>query len=292
MPTSGEKLAEQMMGVPFVSFEEWDTSSKSGKEVERRLKTLATSPWELRRELYTTAEMVKLLCDAAAIISTNSIPGSTEALAQRMLMINTLPRQNDRSEKSFKSQGATLVPDFMKNRNAIWTELVGNLASINRTVNTMAIRDVSLRMADFGVFMASVAHAEGWGDTADQMLDELQTRQSDQAVESNRLAGLIRELFAETDEHWGHEDTATGWANILVGQVLDHDLETKKQVTARFLTWAFTHVQTLKDTFRIKARYDGKRKVALYKLHPEDGVVPGESARSLYAVKPSQPAAA
>jgi hypothetical protein len=273
MPTSGDKLAEQMMGVPLVSFEEWDTSSKTGKEVERRLKTLATSPWELRRELYTTADMVKLLCDAAAIISTNSIPGSTEALAQRMLLINTLPRQTDRAEKSYKSQGAKLVPEFMKQRNAIWTELVGNLASINRTVNKMPIRDVSLRMADFGSFMASVAHVEGWGTEADQMLDELQGRQTEQAVKSNRIIALIRERFAMSKAYSGHADTAKGWASILLSLVPDNDFETKKQMTSSFLTWAFTNVQTVKDTFRITSEWHGHRKVWLYTLHAEEGVV-------------------
>jgi len=273
MPTSGDKLAEQMMGVPLVAFEEWDTSSKSGKEVERRLKTLATSPWEQRRELYTTADTVKLLCDAAAIISTNSIPGSTEALAQRMLMINTLPRQTERAEKSFKSQGAKLIPKFMRHRNAIWTELVGCLASINRVVNTMQIRDVSLRMADFGSFMASVAHVEGWGPEADAMLDELQGRQTEQAVGSNRIVALIRERFATSKGYSGRSDTAKGWANNLIDLIPDSDLELKRQITSRFLTWAFTKVQVVKDTFNIKSKWNGNKKVMLFTLHAEEGVV-------------------
>jgi hypothetical protein len=217
--------------------------------------------------------MVKLLCDAAAIISTNSIPGSTEALAQRMLLINTLPRQTDRAEKSYKSQGAKLVPEFMKQRNAIWTELVGNLASINRTVNKMPIRDVSLRMADFGSFMASVAHVEGWGTEADQMLDELQGRQTEQAVKSNRIIALIRERFAMSKAYSGHADTAKGWAHILLPLVPDNDLETKKQMTSNFLTWAFDNVQTVKDAFRIIREWHSHRKVWLYTLHAEEGVV-------------------
>jgi hypothetical protein len=273
MPTSGDRLAEHMMGVPLVAFEEWDTSSKSGKEVERRLKTLATSPWEVRRELYTTAHIVRLLCDAAAIISTNSIPGSTEALTQRMLLINTLPRQTDRSQKAFKSQGAKLVPEFMARRNDIWTELVGNLASINRTACKMKIRDVSLRMADFGSFMASVAYVEGWGTEADAMLDELQGRQTTQAVDSNRIISLARELFAISSAYSGHSDTAKGWASILLSQVADNDFETKKQLTSKFLTWAFTSLQTLKETFRIQSKWDTNRKVRLFTLHAEEGVV-------------------
>jgi hypothetical protein len=277
MPTSADKLAEQMMGVPLVSFEEWDTTTKSGKEVERRLKTLATSPWELRRELYTTADMARLLCDAAAMISTNSIPGSTEALTQRMLMINTLPRQTVLHEKSYKSQGAKLVPEFMKHRNEIWTELVGNLASINRTVKAMPILDVSLRMADFGSFMASVAHVEGWGTEADAMLDELQARQTEQAVGSSRIIALIRERFARSKAYSGHSDTAKGWAENLLPLVPDNDLETKRQMTSRFLLWAFTKVQTVKDTFRITSEWDSHRKVTLFTLQAEDGVVAKDS---------------
>jgi len=278
MPTSGDKLAEQMMGVPLVAFEEWDTSTKSGKEVERRLKTLATSPWELRRELYTTADMVRLLCDAAAIISTNSIPGSTEALTQRMLMINTLPRQTSQHEKAYKSQGAKLVPEFMKHRDEIWTELVGNLASINRTVKKMPILDVSLRMADFGSFMASVASVEGWGTEAHAMLDELQGRQTEQAVGSSRIIALIRERFALTAAYSGHEATAKAWAAILLSHVADNDLESKKQMTSKYLTWAFTKVQTIKDTFRVSSKWDSHQKVTLFTLHAEEGVVAKDAA--------------
>ncbi|MGA2851540.1 MAG: primase-helicase family protein [Terracidiphilus sp.] len=278
MPTSGDKLAEQMMGVPLVSFEEWDTSTKSGKEVERRLKTLATSPWELRRELYTTADMVRLLCDAAAIISTNSIPGSTEALTQRMLMINTLPRQTSQYEKAYKSQGAKLIPEFMKHRDEIWTELVGNLASINRTVKQMPILDVSLRMADFGSFMASIASVEGWGPEAHAMLDEMQHRQTEQAVGSSRIIGLIRERFALTAAYSGYEATAKAWAEILLSHVADNDLESKKQMTSKYLTWAFTKLQTIKDTFKVTSRWDSHQKVNLFTLHAEEGVVAKDTA--------------
>jgi hypothetical protein len=58
---------------------------------------------------------------------------------------------------------------------------------------------MSLRMADFGSFMASVAKVEGWGTEANAMLDETQDRQTEQEFGSNRIIALIRELFAKSD---------------------------------------------------------------------------------------------
>jgi hypothetical protein len=126
--------------------------------------------------------------------------------------------------------------------------------------------------------MASVASVEGWGTEAHAMLDELQGRQTEQAVGSSRIIALIRERFALTAAYSGHEATAKAWAAILLSHVADNDLESKKQMTSKYLTWAFTKVQTIKDTFRVSSKWDSHQKVTLFTLHAEEGVVAKDAA--------------
>jgi len=141
----------------------------------------------------------------------------------------------------------------------------------------MPILDVSLRMADFGSFLASVADVEGWGAEANSMLDEMEDRQTEQAVGSNRIVALIRELFAKSKTHSAQSYTAKKWAEMLLPLVSDNDQETKKQLTSKFLNWAFTKVQTVRNTFRINDHWDGHQKVKLFTLTAEE-ILPTQTA--------------
>lgn len=49
-------------------------------------------------------------------------------------------------------------------------------------------------------------------------------------------------------------------------------------MTSKYLTWAFTKVQTIKDTFRVTSRWDTHQKVTLFTLHAEEGVVAKDAA--------------
>ncbi len=101
MPTSADRLVEQMARSPFVSYDEWDVTTRAGKEVARRLKTLSTSPWDLRRELHITADVLGLRCDASIVISTNSIPISGEAMAS--VCCRSIPSRGSRTGRSART---------------------------------------------------------------------------------------------------------------------------------------------------------------------------------------------
>ncbi len=132
---------------------------------------------------------------------------------------------------------------------------------------------MAFRMADFASFMASVAHAEGWGDAANAMLAELQERQAQQSLGADRLVGVIRELFAESPAH------AKEWAKLLLSLVPAHDGEIRRQLTSKHLIPALQHSKVLVDIFRISQRWNGYHKVQLFRIRAEEGfLVEGELA--------------
>jgi hypothetical protein len=232
MPDDGRSLAERMIGVPYACFDEWDSTNQ---EVERKLKSLSTSPWEKRRELYTTYDQVTLECEAEVMLSTNANPARKAATSQRLLLFDVAARQEGKRDKSFKSLGMELQPLFMKRRDEIWTELVGMLANLMRTCYRMEIQATHFRMADFGSFFESVAIEEGWGEEAGDMLSEMQDRQISLALDKSIVANLLQEMLSAAPLIQGKFYTAKMWVGLLSQYIVENDKEAKNKLTPSYL---------------------------------------------------------
>jgi hypothetical protein len=271
MPEDPKALPEQMIDVPFCCWDEWDSSNAA---VEKKLKSLATSAFEKRRELYTTFNTITMECQAAVMLSTNANPAKKAATSQRLLLFDVAARQTNRRDTDFQSLGMTLQPEFMQHRNEMWTELVGTLANMVRTFYTMAVLPTHFRMADFGSFFWSVATAEGWGAEAFNMLSEMQDRQITLAVEKSIVAGLLRELFKHTHNYGGKFFSAKDWVGILRQYVDENDYDVIHKLTPSYLGHVFAVNETiLKETFRMEKSGSAKRGYE-YAFWPEEGTVP------------------
>jgi hypothetical protein len=254
MPQDGRSLAEQMIGVPYACFDEWDSSNQ---EVERKLKSLSTSPWEKRRELYTTSDQVTLECEAEVILSTNSNPARRAATSQRLLLFDVAPRQENRREKAFKSLGMELGPTFMEHRDEIWTELVGILANVVRTYYQMEIQPTHFRMADFGSFFQSVAEHEGWGTDAEGMLSEMQDRQISLALDKSIVANLLREMLGSAPLNQGRFYSAKKWVGLLSQYIAENDKEARAKLTPSYLGHVLSiNEELFREVFRMQKQLD------------------------------------
>lgn len=254
MPEDARSLAEQMIGVPYAAFDEWDSSNQ---EVERKLKSLSTSPWEKRRELYTTCDQVTLECEAEVMLSTNSNPARKAATSQRLLLFDVASRQDGKREKAFKSLGMELGPAFIEHRDEIWTELVGMLANVMRTFYLMEIQATHFRMADFGCFFQSVAEHEGWGKEADEMLSEMQDRQISLALDKSLVANLLQEMFRKAPLTQGQFHTARNWAGLLGQYIAENDKDAKAKLTPSYLGHVLSvNADIFKEGFRMQVQED------------------------------------
>ena len=250
MPEDGRSLAERMISVPYACFDEWDSNNQ---EVERKLKSLSTSPWEKRRELYTTYDQVTLECEAEVMLSTNANPARKTATSQRLLLFDVAARQEGKREKSFKSLGMELQPLFMERRDEIWTELVGMLANVFRTYWRMDIQATHFRMADFGSFFESVAIEEGWGIEAGDMLSEMQDRQISLALDKSLVANLLQEMLSAAPLTQGQFYTAKKWAAMLGQYIAENDNEAKNKLTPSYLGHVLSiNEELFKEGFRMQ----------------------------------------
>jgi hypothetical protein len=268
MPSDGGKLAELMTGTPYIVFDEWDTPSK---DVETGIKHLTTGGKHKRRELYTTANVVELSCDASVVITTNAIPLRQEASARRFLMVRVAARQKQIGDKVFQSVGAHLLPAFMQVRPQLWALLVRDLtACVDALNSTDPATRTSFSMSDFGSWVNRIAAHEGWEEDADQMFAATAHQQEDQAASSNMILRLLGEHFATSDGQAGKFLRASEWINLLMPLLGEHDREGRAKLTTHYFGYvAKVNKTLLEHQMGMAVQIDKHNKATLYAFTPK-----------------------
>ncbi len=170
MPDTADKLVETAASKPLVILDEWHTSSKGNRDVDAKLKKLATSKSESRRQLYTTRDMDEFQADAALILTCETLPTGDEALLQPMLIFHAAPMQVCATDDVYASV-PELDAKLAEIRPYVLNELIHTIAALHvRLQQRDRSMKTSFRMADFAIFLLASAHAEGWGDEAKRLL--------------------------------------------------------------------------------------------------------------------------
>lgn len=177
------------MTVPYLVLDE----ANNMRKMDNAIKAIATGAEDRRRELYTTVNMRLTPYQARTWMTVNT--GSlNETVSSRMMIVDAAERTEDepyRAEHYLRLSGME--------RDAIWTEIVGRLASVMRS---LAVADaagegdisVSHRMSSFFVMGRTVARQEGWEMEFLQAMNAMAERQTGATAESNDIAYVISRL--------------------------------------------------------------------------------------------------
>ncbi len=195
------------------------------------MKMLTTGGRETRRQLYETSKVVELSCDAAVITTSNSNPIRQAGGSRRVIVFPVVPRESNGNDEVYQSLGAHLGPALQAQRNAMWAELIADLARcMIALANTPADTMTVFSMADFGVFFQRCANDEGWGDEARELLRWVTARQEGQQAENRVILNLLTERLRQCPTLIGQKMTAKAWATCLHEIIPDHDRELHNKV--------------------------------------------------------------
>jgi hypothetical protein len=234
-PTTGKEVAEKMSGTPLVVWDEWDEPCK---EVENAVKLLTTGGQDSRRQLYETSKVIELSCDAAVITTSNSNPIRQAGGSRRVIVIPVAPRQSDGNDEVFLSLGAHVSPTLLKKRDAMWAELLPDLARcVIGLANTPSDTKTVFSMADFGAFAQRIANDEGWGDDARELFRWINKRQEGQQADSRVVLSLVTELLTRKPKLVGCEMTAKQWVISLQEIIPEHDKDLHRRVQSNYFAW-------------------------------------------------------
>lgn len=281
-PTTGKEVAEKMSGTPLVVWDEWDEPCK---EVETALKTLTTGAQDSRRQLYETSKVVELSCDAAVITTSNSNPIRQAGGSRRVIVIPVAPRVGpvvdgaEADDEKYKSMGAYLRPFLQTKRDAMWKELISDLARcIIAMANTPADTRTVFSMADFGVFAQRCANDEGWGDEARELFRWVNAQQEGQQAENRVILSLLTERLRKNHNLIGQWMSAKDWTTALHDVIPGYDRGLQNRVNKAFFAY---ETKTFKDLFEkqlgMKLDQNKHLKITLYSFNPPWAVQPEPS---------------
>jgi hypothetical protein len=264
-PATGKELAELMTGTPFVVFDEWDLVSK---DVEKAFKHLTTGGKHKRREYYTTAQVIELMCDATIIQTTNSNPTREAATSRRNLVVPVAARQQEVGDRVFQSIGDHLLPELMSMRQAVWLELLSDLsACVMALHNTDPATKTSFSMSDFGVFVQRIADHEKWGEDAHQMFMATERKQEEQTANTQLLAELLPVLLTISPDLQGKFYTAREWAEHFQHVIAEHDIDRRRKVNTNYVSYMFkTFVDLYSRRFGLQEVENKHTKIKSYAL--------------------------
>ena len=252
-----------MTGTPFVAFDDWDDVSKP---VESAFKQFSTGGRSKRRELYTTADVVELSCDAIVMITSNGNPLKQPGSARRFFMIPVAPRQRKTGDEVYQSMGEHILPELMKNRHDVWLGLLGDLAACVVALNhSRSDTRTSLSMADFGTFLQRIAQYEGWGAHARELVLGLERRQEQQAADNEDLLAVFEELLRKKAGLQQKALTAKDWATHLQEVVPAYDAKLKAKVNVGYVSQVLTRFRDLYERrLGMQVVMDAHRKINSY----------------------------
>ena len=138
------------------------------------------------------------------------------------------------------SLGGALYPEFLKHRNAIWSELVNDLRAMVMYLAKADLGSVrtSFRMSDFAVPFLVGAEAEGWGAEAREMLLQMKGMQMADLAQKHTLVLIMSEYLVAHPEEQGVYKTQGVWQQELMKMVPANDRQTCDKLTA-------SHVRTM-----------------------------------------------
>lgn len=203
------------MTVPFLVLDE----ANNMKKMDNAIKAIATGAEDRRRELYTTVNMRVTPYQARTWMTVNT--GSlNETVSSRMMILDAAERTE---VEPYRAEHYLRLSK--KERDDIWTEIVGRLTSVMRSLaaaDAAGEGDISVshRMSSFFVMGRTVARREGWEEDFLEAMNAMGERQTGAAAESNDIAyvisrlGLSYNLKSVNGKMEGYR-TAEEWAELL-----------------------------------------------------------------------------
>jgi hypothetical protein len=201
MPLSNDEkdFDAAITSCPLVAIDNSDTPIKW---LEDKMAIAATGGSIKRRELYTTNSLVEYPIRAAIMVTSRTPPFRREDVADRLLLLKMA-----RFEEFAPESG--LMADLHANRDAIMTEVVGQLQDVLRALEQSAGKTYKtpFRMADFSGFCMKIADApfvkalagEDSGKRMVSIFEKLREEQTAFAIEGEPLCDLI-ELWVTQDK--------------------------------------------------------------------------------------------
>jgi len=163
--------------------------------LEDRMAVAATGGTLRLRELYTTNKQVEYPIRANVMVTSRTPPFRREDIADRLLLLNV-----ERLE--LFAPEASLTAEFHEKRNAIMTEVVGQLQEVLQALEFASgtTYTTRFRMADFADFALKIAHAQGWGERMESIFEAMREEQNTFAMDGEPLFELI-EIWTTEKEH-------------------------------------------------------------------------------------------
>ena len=234
MPNEEEKLNDLTVNCIYAAFDDDDSTDRA---METALRGWCTRQYAERRELYTTFGRAKRPTARGLAISTNQNPTRVLATGQRQLMFALLPRQSSLAERQYRSMGMSLIPEFLRHRNAIWSELVADLRGV---VMALAKGDMnvktSFRMADFAALLLLPAEHEGWEAEAHAMLDDMSRTQVKNLAGRNLFTTVMKDYLSAYHGDIGKMKTLAEWQDALQTFVA-LDRQARERLTGDYLRY-------------------------------------------------------
>ena len=293
MPDKPEALDTLTVDRLYCAFDEYEATDAA---MEKAFKSWCTRSFSARRELYKTWNTSVRPLARGMAVSTNYNPSRDVATGRRQLMFSVRSRQDSMDEEAFKSLGADLYPEFMKHRNAIWSEIVADLrAMVVHVANTTVWPHTSFSMSDFGTLMLVGASQEGWGAEARNMLLQMQGTQLKELANKHVLVNLMTDFLITHPVRQGKFYRLGEWQELLRMQAPFNDKSISAVLTDGQLKKMFTGTSSdiMKSSFIMHEGMDKKYKQKTYSfdlLTPEEGVLGGGSAQEIVAGEVVRPA--
>ncbi len=174
---------------PFVAIDNTDTKIRW---LDDRLAVVATGGSIKRRELYTTNRLTEFPVCAFLGITSRTPHFRRDDVADRLLIFCV-----DRFETFLPE--SQLLAEVAQSRDEILTEVIGRLQEIVRVLQDEAGKTYAsrFRMADFADFSLRIAHAEGWGERMESILERTRDEQSSFVIQDEPIMDLLEIWLSE-----------------------------------------------------------------------------------------------
>lgn len=216
MPDDEDKLNQKSANRLYAGFDEYDSSDH---QMESAFRSWSTTMVAETRKLYTEFGKVVAPLARGASLSTNYNPIREAATSRRQLTF--FVRERD-EQGGYRSPAADLWPEFDRQTEALWAEVIADLRIINQGLAKVDPMPVHHSMSDFGVFMMRCATAEGWEADCKRIITCLTDLQNRVVSSKSFWVSKLQEVLTEHPELTGKPLTAKEWVGW-VKQIVPHD---------------------------------------------------------------------
>ncbi len=179
------------------------------------LKAVVTGAYLRRRKYFTTASEETFPVVTGAVLTTNSLSITEDALTARIFQLNVVA-----GDKEWKAEFQIAEEWRTGNLRAVlWTELVGRAAAAMREITSAqqtgnAHLTVSHRMSSFWVFLRMLARQEGCEDRLLKSIEVVNRMQTSTMESQDDLAPLF-EKVRQNKDYEGKWMSAAEWSDVL-----------------------------------------------------------------------------